>query len=250
MVVQAARLPEEGVSRPSSTRGAPGAPRAGWSLPAGSGKGGARGNRMPQPGPVPAATSLRPSDMPADEPAPAARPSPADLAVTIAEAEAHREPYVRALAAANGARDARLLRGMLSLEGEKLQGSAPAGTAALRLAWGRAPPWRASPGSSWIESRGGRTDGGQRRRPAGRPGERLRPPRRPAGRARGARRRRAAPAARAPRPDVPDGPRRGGRRGRDRARARAAGRGDRRLGRLAQARARLIAWTARVSGGL
>ena len=54
----------------------------------------------------------------------------------------------------------------------------------------------------------------------------------------------------APRPDVPDGPRRGGRRGRDRARARAAGRRGRRLGRLAQARARLIAWTPRVSGGL
>ena len=60
--------------------------------------------------------------MPDDPPAPAGRAADADLDAAIAKAEAHCATYRRALAAAPGARDARLLRGLLHLEQEALAG--------------------------------------------------------------------------------------------------------------------------------
>ena len=60
--------------------------------------------------------------MPDDPPAPAGRAADADLDAAIAKAEAHCATYRRALAAATGARDARLLRGLLHLEQEALAG--------------------------------------------------------------------------------------------------------------------------------
>jgi hypothetical protein len=58
--------------------------------------------------------------VPDDPPAPAGRAADADLDAAIAKAEARCATYRRALAAATGARDARLLRGLLHLEQEEL----------------------------------------------------------------------------------------------------------------------------------
>ena len=51
-----------------------------------------------------------------DDPLMPAGPPAADLDATIARIEAHCATYWRALAAVTGARDARLLRGLLYLE--------------------------------------------------------------------------------------------------------------------------------------
>ena len=58
--------------------------------------------------------------MPDDPLAPAGRPADADLDTMIARAETCCATYWRALAAATGERDARLLRGLLALEQEAL----------------------------------------------------------------------------------------------------------------------------------
>ena len=58
--------------------------------------------------------------MPDDTLAPAGRPADAELDMMIARGETCCATYGRALAAATSERDARLLRGMLSLEQEAL----------------------------------------------------------------------------------------------------------------------------------
>ena len=60
--------------------------------------------------------------MPDDPLVPAGRPADADLDAAITKAETYCATCFRALAAATGERDARLLRGLLALEREELAG--------------------------------------------------------------------------------------------------------------------------------